>query len=706
VLNNINGLSGNREDLCNVQKAAAASLATLPLTGNSGDSKTTTQPSQIWSKSVTDGITLLRWAIHDFFPMPTVSDGSSKKSGNNNSDSIKEETNKHPKLCEEHEKWLSISKEAPANDDEELDLGNDPTDSHRSQALQSRIQCLTSYIDSLLKMEHYPLHKHQLNNNKLLLSIDALLDVSEILLSFPLAAEAQYRSVKSRLRSSPVKNGLISPKSALGISADIRLCGHDLFNDTVNMCRGGSGVLGRARRLVGMAVANLQSSCSLPLVSVVVDGSGRRGGGIGGGRISKMGSWLRGSIHLRIQSIQTFQSVAISLGGGSMSSVGTKKSMCRALVLLGGSLLEQVAVGGNEMAAGAGDEWGTLGERAKLVETSSGALASCIAALGGLIPNNVRGTLDSITHTCLSTLYSFGGSSIFAYSHVKRSILQLGMNCACVPWGDGGCSTVAQIVRTVSNMLRADADLSVASMALSTLCALDALATPRAPPILIPTRGATATLDRGMANDTSGMTASSLLQGMKETKDTIEEQKQKESSKKKESNKRAKKKEVKAKVETKASSSDTTGQKMSADNSETDKQTTMVKEQSLPPNKHGKNKVNANPKGSNESSPNKQAESSSGGGKPESGDSGTGSGEVDIAESSKNDPQDKPQKMEAEPNNNHHNPAAVKEDSIDVEMKDENDDHDDSSKESGGDDGSLSDFPDIIDEDPDEEDKN
>ena len=68
------------------------------------------------------------------------------------------------------------------------------------------------------------------------------------------------------------------------------------------------------------------------------------------------------------------------------------------------------------------------------------ALAACIATFGGLIPSNVRGTIDSITHTCLSTLYLRGGSSIFAYSNVKRALLQLGMNCVCVPWGDGGRS--------------------------------------------------------------------------------------------------------------------------------------------------------------------------------------------------------------------------------------------------------------------------
>lgn len=118
----------------------------------------------------------------------------------------------------------------------------------------------------------------------------------------------------------------------------------------------------------------------------------------------------------------------------------------------------------------------------------SNTLDACISTLGGLIPNDVRGTIDSIIHTCLSTLYSTGSSSIFAYSHVKQSLLRLGMDSVCMAWGDGGRSTLLGIVRTVASMLRSDSDVSVVSAALSTRCALDAMVTPRAPALLIPSR--------------------------------------------------------------------------------------------------------------------------------------------------------------------------------------------------------------------------
>ena len=137
-----------------------------------------------------------------------------------------------------------------------------------------------------------------------------------------------------------------------------------------------------------------------------------------------------------------------------------------------------------------------------------------MAAFGGLIPNHVRGTLDSIIQTCFSNLYSSGNSSIIAYSHVKRAMLQLGTNCMCAPWRDGARSTISNIVRTVSEMLRNDPDVSVASMALSTLCVLDAFTTPRAPPLLVPIRDS---ID-GSGNHSISLTASSLIVGMNDTK--------------------------------------------------------------------------------------------------------------------------------------------------------------------------------------------
>jgi hypothetical protein len=57
-----------------------------------------------------------------------------------------------------------------------------------------------------------------------------------------------------------------------------------------------------------------------------------------------------------------------------------------------------------------------------------------------------------------------------------------------MPWGDGGRSVLLGMVRSVASMLRHDPDVIVASTALSTMCALDGLITPRAPALMIPSR--------------------------------------------------------------------------------------------------------------------------------------------------------------------------------------------------------------------------
>lgn len=162
-------------------------------------------------------------------------------------------------------------------------------------------------------------------------------------------------------------------------------------------------------------------------------------------------------------------------------------------------------------------------------DISSTTLASCVAAFGALIPNNVRSTIDSIVHLCLTKLYSSGSSSIFAYAEAKRSILQFATNCVTVPWGDGGRSTINELVRKVSLLLKNDADVTVASVAFSTLCVVDAFMTPRAPALLIGSRN---------LDSSSDLTASVMMKTINEKEAEMKslsrakESKEKKSSKK------------------------------------------------------------------------------------------------------------------------------------------------------------------------------
>ena len=408
---NNNSDDDNNDDITssisrNVQHAAITLLATLPLTGVSsssadGSGSGSTPPSKIWSRCIVEGITLLNWAIDGFFPMMSgLNDGNNNKMRSivtTTTTTTSLSTDDTERLKEEHRLWVNLAKEEPTsfsynnsnnNNNSLLDLGNtNTTDNHRAYSFLYRIQCLSRYIHSLLLMECYPLPNNRMNNsttNHYIVPIDDLIDISEILLSFTLMAETRLYMTKSRLRSTPVVDGLISPNIAMVISPKIRLLGHTLLNVLMESCHGGYGILGKARRIVSIVCTNLHSSCSNVLVSVV-DGSMRRGGGGSSNRLmttssssssSKVGSWLRGSIPLRIKSIYTFHVMVIALGSGIMSSTSTAKSMSKALVLLGGCLLEQIqgmmddgnnVVASSIMSNGVDEEWGTLGEKAKIV---------------------------------------------------------------------------------------------------------------------------------------------------------------------------------------------------------------------------------------------------------------------------------------------------------------------------------------------------
>jgi hypothetical protein len=399
-----------------VRRAAIALLASLPLVGahddagaanassSSSSSSPSSSPSEVWSRSVRDGVSWMRWAIDDFFPVSTTTTTTKTGSGGEGGygkGGVASSANDAPTSVPrrwEHVKWAAYARDGPSasayasrGGDDVIDDGAieldfvDPTDRRRSRSLLGRVRCLSMYLRSLLLMEGYP---PEFYSYGIIMPLDSLLDVAEILLAFPLAAEARHRATKTRLRSTPVDGGLISPNGAMRISNRMRMCGHNLLDVILESCRGGCGVLGRARRVVGMVVANLKYSCSDALVRAV-DGNGRRGGrrrdgfenGGGGGygmastRTGSVvvGSRRRGSIPLRTMSVATFHVAAVSLGCGVMSSTATSKSVSNALVLLGGCLLEQVRGVGFVVASGGGtmtvvdDEWGTLGERAKLV---------------------------------------------------------------------------------------------------------------------------------------------------------------------------------------------------------------------------------------------------------------------------------------------------------------------------------------------------
>jgi hypothetical protein len=291
-------------------------------------------------------------------------------------------------------------------------------------------------------------------------------------------------------------------------------------------------------------------------------------------------------------------------------------------------------------------------------EISSTALASCVAAFGGLIPNNVRSTIDSILHSCLTTLYGSGSNSIFAYAEAKRSILQLATNCVTVPWGDGGRSTVNEIVRKVSLLLKNDTDVTVASMALSTLCIVDAFMTPRAPALLI--------ASRNQDDGSSGLTASAMMRSMHEKEAEIKSLSRSKESKEKKTPKKDKK--VSAKVSSKSKKTITDESLPVSKKSKTAETTKIMQKESELPNAF-ENVAAVN-------TDNKRIQSEA-----------TKTGEAnDVAADA----------MAVDENT---------EDRVELEVKSQEEQKDDSEVGDEDDDFSLDDFPEIVDEEPDEEDR-
>ena len=320
-----------------VIKAATVLLATFPLAGDASNSSL----PFLWSKSVNEGLSLINLAITDIFPV------NDKARDERN---VLDIENRH----QDHKSWIASLK---CSIDETAN--NDHIDEHRRDKFLARVQYLTEYVLSLIKMQGYSTTHHD-NKNLLFVNLpmQSLLDTSETLLSFPLAAEIKHRSLPSRLRSSPVDGGLISANAAVSIAASMRYCGHILFDATISSCRGSA--YSKARRIIGIVMSNLQSSVSRGLLSVVVEGrkvDGRKDG---------ITAQLRGSIPLRIKSIAMFRAVVLSLGSGVMSS-GTSKSICRGVVLVGGCLLEQIQRCCDSANAVVEVDWGTIRERGSLM---------------------------------------------------------------------------------------------------------------------------------------------------------------------------------------------------------------------------------------------------------------------------------------------------------------------------------------------------
>jgi hypothetical protein len=328
------------------------------------------------------------------------------------------------------------------------------------------------------------------NQTLLIVEVDValVLDLVEIMLSFPVASESTYYGTKKRLRLEPVDGGLLSPASIAGDAANhLKVLGHEVL-EALLTALGGPMLLPYARRITRVAYASLLTSCSAPLRKVLdptsaaqLDGKKRR--------------WLHTSIPVRTVAVKTLQETVVAFGVDSSGlagrSVGLSKNSSdvdRSIALVGGCLIEQLSPATNsQLELG---EWGSLLERTHLAVATVECLSSYVLTGGEYLPITSRRLVESIASACLSSIISRGTSSMASFGLVKAALLSFGTACVCTPWPDGAASSIVGLLQSAAKKCKNDQETIVSNAAAAAFKSCDAVAFPRVPALQVITRSA------------------------------------------------------------------------------------------------------------------------------------------------------------------------------------------------------------------------
>lgn len=194
------------------------------------------------------------------------------------------------------------------------------------------------------------------------LDIDAVIDVIERFVSYPLSAETHFFRTKKRLRDEVVDGGLISCRAiATKLANSIKVLGHlilDVLLDSV----GSPTLLPYAGRLMRISYASLLTCCTGAVRSVMDSSSVAQLEG-------KKRRWLHLSIPVRNLAVKAVNSVIVMFGSDQTAKTSDKNIRHRSngdmsLGLVGGCLLEQINLtqGGDFH-----ENWGTPEERIALM---------------------------------------------------------------------------------------------------------------------------------------------------------------------------------------------------------------------------------------------------------------------------------------------------------------------------------------------------
>jgi len=455
-------------------EAAAALLAIRPLAGNADG----VPPAKLWTDAVLRATRSLTLLLNIFFPM--------------------------------HKSALKAREAVNADDKSWVDFVERSltTQAGRTNEFVRRFEGYSTVLKSLLDMEGYDGCRAESYVAFASVPLGNFLDLVELMLAFPSAAEARYLSTKPRLRSEPIKNGALSPNSAMIVANEVKYCGLELFGLVLSATNTSSLVHGG--RIIRIAYNSLQSCCSYalrrsidPVGTPAIRADGKRGR-----------RWLHDSLHLRSKSVKVFGSAILTTGPSVALASEGGSLVAKGLVFVSGCLLEQT----NAADADPEADWGTLMDRIEVASACADALNIAIAVTGPYLESSTRSTIESVTATCLSDLpgYSIPGPAL-SYSSTICSLLRLGSSCVCAPWSDGAASRLTGPLRSAAESLKGSKDHEVSSAAYSTLCVCDAIMAPRSPPMMVVTRSVDAASGTAITpGEKSGRTffSSDILRGI------------------------------------------------------------------------------------------------------------------------------------------------------------------------------------------------
>jgi hypothetical protein len=433
-----------------LREASTALLATLPLAG--GTDRAT--PASLWSRAFHDSHVLLWLLLQKVVP---VSQRLQQLNAQMSDDSLRE-TALRTRLAQ----WLAT-------------LRTLESATERATFFRHLIQSVASLLVHLLAGSSLPLLEATLE-------VKAVLDVADVLLAFPMSAEASYYGTKKRLRDEALEgSGILSPSIiATELANHLYLLGQDILTKVLSQVQGGT-LLPHARRLRQVGYAGLLTVCS-PTLRQVLDP--------GYSVTSKRRRWLNTAVSLRTIAMRTMQAVVVTLGvpattEGSMTRAPVE--MDRVVKLACGCLLEQLYPRLDASEDNLSADWGSARERVELVAAAATCLSSILGSGGEFLTMETRQLMDSVAESCL--LYIEQGSQTeFSTAVVYESFLELGKMCVSTSWPDGAASDLRQSLQTASGLPSISADCRLFQVALSARQLCDSLSHPTVPALQVVTR--------------------------------------------------------------------------------------------------------------------------------------------------------------------------------------------------------------------------